>query len=187
MRIALDLDNTIINTPKIIFNLHNKLSSYKINYADNIDLQWDFKPLVNTKEELTELFELFDDPEFYDDVIAFDNAIEIINQLSMKNEVVIISKHMDSRKPLTSKWVSKTFSTVNLIFVDNFEDKGKILNGFDIILDDRLDAIESCKGLVKYCIVYGDYHWNREYQGLRANNWLEFKQFVDNLSKLDKQ
>ena len=187
MRIAIDIDNVILDTPATIINLHNKLNENKLDYKQGDSLGWKFEPLIKTDEGLAELFKLFDHKDFYNDPIVFDNAIEIINQLSMQNEITIISKHMESRKPLTMEWIYRVFPTVELVFVDNFEDKGKILNGFDIILDDRLDALESCNSLVKYCIVYGDYHWNRQYEGLRVNNWLEFKQFVDNLAKLDKQ
>jgi len=186
LRIALDLDNVILDTPATIINLHNKLNENKLDYKQGDTLGWKFEPLIKTDEELGELFKLFDNEGFYNKPIVFDNAIETINQLSMQNEITIISKHMDSRKPLTTEWIYRVFPTVKLIFVDSFSEKGELLKGFDIVLDDRIDALDSCIGNVKYRICFGNYLWNYIYQGLRANNWIEFNQFVDNLAKLDK-
>ena len=183
-KIALDLDNCILDSVSTIINLHNKLNKDKqYNYNTNDKFGWKFEPLIKTDEELAELFKLFDHNQFYNNPIVFDNAIEVINTLSMQNSVCIISKHMESRKPLTIKWITETFPTVDIMFVDSFSDKGKLLKDFDILLDDRLDAIESAQGIVKYPIVYGDYLWNSEWTGFRVNNWLEFKQFVDNISQ----
>jgi len=183
--IAIDLDNVILDTPSTIINLHNKINENKLEYKQGDSLGWKFDPLIKTDEELAELFKLFDHEDFYKEPITFDNAIEVINSLSMQNKLVIISKHMESRKNLTLEWVRRTFPTVDLVFVDNFEDKGKLLQDFDIVLDDRLDAIESCTNIVKHCVVYGSYEWNSNWKGLRVNNWIEFKQFIDNLEKLD--
>ena len=135
-KIAIDLDNTILNTPATIINLHNKLSDNKLEYNDEMKLGWKFEPVIKTDDELAELFKLFDHTEFYKEAITYENAIEVVNKLSMQNKVIIISKHMNSRKPLSIEWVSRTFPTVDIVFVDNFEDKGKILKGFDIIVDD---------------------------------------------------
>lgn len=186
MLIAIDLDNVILNSPTTIINLHNKLSDNKLEYKQGDSLGWKFEPLIKTDEELSELFKLFDHKDFYKDAITFPNAIEIINDLSMQHEICIISKHMESRKPLSREWISKTFLNVELKFVDSFSDKGDILKGYDIILDDRIDALDSCIGNVKYRICYGNYPWNYIYQGLRVTNWLEFKQFIDKLETLDK-
>jgi 5'(3')-deoxyribonucleotidase len=184
MRIAIDLDNVILDVPTTIINLHNKLNENKLDYKQGDKLGWKFDPLIKTDEELSELFKLFDNPQFYDNPIVFKDAIEVINQLSRHNYVVIISKHMKSRKPLTRKWVYETFPRVDLVFTENFQDKGEILKNFDIILDDRVDVLESCTDVTcKIC--YGKYSWNESWNGFRVNSWLGFKAFVDKIQKLD--
>ena len=57
MRIAVDLDNTILDTSTMIINLYNKLydKNIKINYKD---LKWDFQPYIS-KEELPKVLKLF--------------------------------------------------------------------------------------------------------------------------------
>lgn len=183
LKIAIDLDNVILDVPTTIINLHNELNKNKLEYKICDNLDWKFKPLVKTDEELAELFKLFDHVDFYKDAITFPNAIQIINELSMQNNVCIISKHMDSRKPLTQKWIYETFPTIKLIFVDNFEDKGRVLKEFgaDIIIDDRVDALESCEGIVPYRICYGQYQWNKDYKGLRASDWSELYKMIKNI------
>jgi len=186
LKIAIDLDNTILDVPTTIINLHNELNkNNKIKYDENTKIDWKFKPVIKTDEELAELFKLFDHPSFYDKAITYANAIKIINELSMQNDVCIISKHMESRKPLTQEWIYKTFPTIKLIFVDNFEDKGQALKEFgaDIIIDDRIDALDSCNDIVPYKILYGNYDWNKNYKGLRVQNWEELEIMIKNINK----
>lgn len=185
LKIAIDLDQVILDSTSTIINLYNKLNKDKqYDYNQNDKLSWKLEPLIKTDEELSELFKLFDHKDFYSNPIVFNNAIEVINTLSMQNEICIISKHMESRKYLTREWVNRTFPSIDLIFVDSFKDKGKLLKGYDILLDDRLDSIESARDIVKYPIVYGNYVWNADHKGLRVANWLEFKHFVDNIPKV---
>ena len=115
-------------------------------------------------------------------LIKQSKAMKVINELSMQNDICIISKHMDSRKPLTQDWIYKTFPTIKLIFVDNFEDKGQALKEFgaDIIIDDRVDALESCID-IPYRICFGNYQWNSFYNGLRANDWKELNKMIKNI------
>lgn len=181
---AYDLDNTILNTPATIINLHNRIyKDRKIEYDDKISLDWKFRPVIKTDEELADLFKLFDHKDFYRHTIMYKYAKDIINGFSKKNKVYIISKHMDSRKPLTKEWVSKTFPKVELIFVANFEDKGRVLKeiGADIIVDDRLDALESCINVVPYRILFGEYDWNKEVNMTRATNWKELYKMIKNI------
>lgn len=186
INIAIDLDNTILNTPATIINLHNKLyKNNKIKYDDNVNLDWKFRPVIKTDEELAELFKLFDHKDFYRHAIVYKYAKDIINGFSKKNKVCIISKHMDSRKPSTKEWINKTFPRVELIFVDNFEDKGRVLKEFkaDIIIDDRLDALKSCECLVPYRICFGYFDWNKQYNGLRATDWSELYKMIRNIKE----
>ena len=182
IKIACDLDNVILDSPKTIINLYNELYENKLEYNDDVELGWKFEPLIKTDKELAELFKLFDHPRFYDKAITYKNAIKVINELSMQNDICIISKHMDSRKPLTQDWIYKTFPTIKLIFVDNFEDKGQALKEFgaDIIIDDRVDALESCID-IPYRICFGNYQWNSFYNGLRANDWKELNKMIKNI------
>lgn len=184
MVLMIDLDSTIINTSKSIINLHNKLYKNKqIKYQDNHD--WSLYPMIKTKEELSELFKLFDHEDFYknDTLVVYENAIQIINELSMQNTVIICSKHDKSRIKITEKWIYETFPTVDLIFTDSFNKS--IVGKVDIAIDDKPEALESIEA--DYKILYGMYDWNKNSDYLRANNWLEFKRFIDNLATLDRK
>lgn len=181
--IIIDLDSTIIDTCKSIINLHNKLNDNKIEYQENY--KWDFSPMVNTKEELAELFKLFDNKDFYGDTLVVnDNVIEIINELAKDNVVKIATKHDMIRRNITREWIEKTFSNVELIFLDSF-DKSSV-GKCDYFIDDRIDALESMRDFAKVRLCFGIYDWNVLWKGLRVNNWLEFKQFTNKLEKVDK-
>ena len=172
--IICDLDNTIVSTIESIVNLNNKLNpNNHIQFNEQHD--WKLYPMVKTDEELSNLFKLFDHEEFYKDVIVFPNAIEIINKLAENNRVYIVSKHCESRKRLSREWINKVMPKVEIRFVDNFEDKGKLFKDCDYCIDDRVDTLDSFSEDTT-CILYGSYQWNRNcnnYCYYRGMNWNE--------------
>ena len=186
--IVIDFDSTIINTPKTLINIHNKLyPSQQYIYKKNMErkIDWNFYPLIKTKEELKELFKLFDHPDFYKHVEVFPKAIETINKLAETNNVYICSKHMESRKPLTLAWINKVMPKVKVIFVDNFSDKGETFKDIkvDIVIDDRIDCLSSFNDSI-FKILFGGYKWNKfddfseeEKEGIvaRVFGWIDVK------------
>jgi 5'(3')-deoxyribonucleotidase len=181
--ICIDLDSCIIDTSKSIIQLHNKLNPDKyIKYKPNHD--WCFSPMINTKEELTELFKLFDHEDFYKDVIVFPNAIKIINELAENNRLVVCSKHSQSRKPITTKWINKVMPKVEIRFVDNFEDKGKLFDKVDYVIDDRIDTLDSFSRETT-CLLYGRYDWNKACDDYyRCMSWNEVEGYIENREKI---
>ena len=169
-----DLDSTIIDTCRCITNLHNKLNDKKLVYTE--DYSWNFFPIIKTKEELSELFKLFDHEEFYNNqtLEVFKGAIDIINELSRDNIVKICSKHDTIRRSITSKWVHETFPNVDLIFTDTFDKS--IVGHVDLIVDDKLEALNSVNA--DYKILFGEYDWNKDINMLRATNWEELYNII---------
>ena len=174
MKIITDLDSTIISTGNTIIKVWNKLNPNK-QLNDKIEPVWDFSNILkDTDIELKELFTMFDKQEFYDNVIVFDNAINIINKLAESNEVIICSKHNESRKPLTTKWINENFKNVKIMYVDNFRDK--LLIPCDIRVDDKIECLQDNKS---FNVCYGNYDWNKDYNGMRCYNWKQVEQCID--------
>lgn len=174
--IMVDLDSTIIDTSQTIINLYNKYNpNNKIKYTENHN--WNFEPMIRTKEELSELFKLFDSEHFYDEVIFKENALEVVHDLCEKYKVIICTKHNESRKPITSKFIKRMFPKAELKFVDNFSDKGKI--ECDVVIDDKPESLKSFNDTVlKIC--FGEYVWNKSWDGVKMVSWLEIKEFFNN-------
>ena len=184
--IICDLDSTIVNSSLTIVNLYNKLNpNNQLSYTPNHS--WGFEPIINTKEELSNLLKLFDHEDFYKDVIVFPNAIEIINELAENNSVYIVSKHSPSRKPITTKWINKVMPKVEIIFVDNFEDKGKLFDNCDYCIDDKWESFENFSEDTT-CILYGMYDWNKDCTKYRrCMNWNEVKNHIESWERFVKQ
>ena len=171
-----DLDSTIIDTSQTIINLYNKHNpNNQIKYTENHN--WNFEPMIKTKEQLSELFKLFDNEHFYDEVIFKENALEVVHDLCEKYKVIICTKHNESRKPITSKFIKQMFPKAELKFVDNFSDKGKI--ECDVVIDDKPESLNSFDDTVlKIC--FGDYTWNKSWDSVKMVSWLEIKEFFNN-------
>ena len=176
--IVVDWDSTVINTSKTLINLHNKLSKNKIEYIEEHD--WKFKPMINTNEELKELFKLFDNEHFYDSdvIVPIKDAIKTIKKLSEHFKIVICSKHMESRRKLTRSYIEQTFKgyDVSVKFVDSFNEKSKLFRNKEVlvVIDDKIECLEGYEEeTIK--ILFGDYQWNKEYDKssmCKIDNWI---------------
>lgn len=183
--IVVDWDSTVINTSKTLINLHNKLSKNKIEYIEEHD--WKFRPMINTEEELKELFKLFGNEHFYDKGIVepINNAIESIKLLSKTYKIVICSKHQVSRRKLTRNYVKETFKNydVDIKFVDSFNEKANLFKNQNVkaVIDDKIECFEGFNdGCIK--ILFGDYQWNRNYNGnySKISDWVLIVKFLLN-------
>ena len=180
MKIVIDLDSTIIDTSKTLINLYNYLFKDNIKYIPRHN--WDFSPMINDKNKLKEILSLFEYSGFYDNVIIQPYAIECINRLCEKHEIIIATVHTDNRKRLTREWLSKVIPKAKLIFCDNFSQKGKMFSDANIIIDDRIDSLESFNKSIKIC--YGTYLWNRDWKGIRVYNWYELEYYIFFINKI---
>ena len=176
--VVVDWDNTVINTSKTLINLHNKLSKNKIKYIEEHD--WKFRPMINSDEELKELFTLFDNKHFYDSdvVVPIKDAIETIKELSEHYKIIICSKHMRSRRRLTRKYIKETFKgyDVSVKFVNSFNEKSKIFKNKRVlaVIDDKIECLEGF-GEKTLRVLFGDYQWNKEYDKnsmCKINSWV---------------
>ena len=174
MKIVIDLDNTIINSAQMVYELYTK--DNKINKKYNINHDWNFSGLIK-KSELGKVLKYFLDARLYDNFIEMPNSIKVINNIAKTNEVIIVTKHHKDRIPITEKWINKFFNNIKICYVDSF-DKSKF-NG-DLFIDDRIDCLESVKDNFKQLICFGNYKWNREWGGDRIEDWKEIYRYINN-------
>ena len=176
--VVVDWDNTVINTSKTLINLHNKLSKNKIKYIKEHD--WKFRPMINSDEELKELFTLFDNKHFYDSdvVVPIKDAIKTIKELSEHYKIIICSKHMRSRRKLTKKYIKQIFKgyDVSVKFVNSFNEKSNLFKHKRVlaVVDDKIECLEGF-GEKTLRVLFGDYQWNKEYDKnsmCKINSWV---------------
>ena len=176
--VVVDWDSTVINTSKTLINLHNKLSKNKIKYIEEHD--WKFRPMINSDEELKELFTLFDNKHFYDSdvVVPIKDAIKTIKELSEHYKIIICSKHMRSRRKLTRKYIKQIFKgyDVSVKFVNSFNEKSNLFKHKRVlaVVDDKIECLEGF-GEKTLRVLFGDYQWNKEYDKnsmCKINSWV---------------
>ena len=183
--VVVDWDNTVINTSKTLINLHNKLSKNKIKYIEEHD--WKFRPMINSDEELKELFTLFDNKHFYDSdvVVPIKDAIKTIKELSEHYKIVICSKHMRSRRKLTKKYIKEMFKgyDVSVKFVNSFNEKSNLFKHKRVlaVIDDKIEWHEGF-GEKTLRVLFGDYQWNKEYDKnsmCKINSWVTVNEAIN--------
>ena len=174
MKIYIDFDNVILNTTKtLVYNWNIWNPDRKLKYKEPVE--WDFKNILRgTYVSLKELCEVFDYKNFYDYCYLIDGSVEVINKLLDKGiEVIILSKHKDSRKPLTKTFINKLFNNrVDIEFVSDFYEK-RSYEGF-MLIDDKEESLINSK--CKYPILFGDYIYNKNSKiKNRASSWKDLE------------
>lgn len=177
LKIYIDFDNTICMSDLSLVNTWNELNpNNKIEYTKEHD--WNFYPMVKDREQLKELFKMFDRKEFYSDRNfrwVDSNVKQVLDKLIEYNcDITIISKHKESRKPLTKQFIEKQFGDkIKIIFTDDFN-KSKYIDKCDIFIDDRVDACEDVlqSSKSKEVLCFGNYDWNKNgWNGQKFTTW----------------
>lgn len=183
--VLFDLDNTILKSSETIIKLYNE--KHNTNYKVNINkLKWDWSNVSDKDIPTKDFLELFDDEKFYTEeyLKVFAYAIECINKLAKNYKIGIITKHAKKhkRRELTKQWFDKTFENVDLIFTDSFS-KSEYINSCKVFIDDMPEALEDMKKKSEYVIKFGNFDWNRDYNGsdYRTCNWIRLNKLVRKL------
>ena len=177
MRIGIDIDDTITETSSLI---------EQIIYDNNI---------YNVSSD----FDSYSDIELktYDDIIRenIDNimkncpikkdAIEVLKYIKdMGHEIYIITARDNYYSPNVFDITVSFLKEHGIIYdklIFNCKEKKVVCidSKIDIMLDDRGSFIESLKDTNTKGILFSSIH-NEKYDCDRVNNWLEFKEIIDN-------
>ena len=178
MKILIDLDQTILQTSKTLIANWNKLNpNNKLEYKEPVE--WDFTNILSgTNITLKQLCSTFDYKYFYEEAVLFNNCLEVINKWIEKGyEVIILTKHETTRRPITKEFIDKLFNNkVKIEFVDSFEIKNTY--EADVIIDDKIESLINSK--CKTRIEFGDNVWSKDIAGIiRCYNWKQVEQCID--------
>ena len=118
MKILIDLDQTILQTSKTLIVNWNKLNpNNKLEYKEPVE--WDFQNILSgTNITLKQLCSTFDYKYFYEEAVLFDDCLEVINKWIKKGyEVIVLTKHDKSRRPITKEFIDNLFN--NKVSIDS--------------------------------------------------------------------
>jgi len=184
-RVYIDLDNTVFDTLDTILYLYNEEFKYHEGFKEieHGDVQtYDCKECnLLTKEHLKEYFNRSDFYELTDIGIIFWNVLALIVKKGWKPVFVTVG----SIPNIAAKaaWFKDSINEddhASFIGVVDVKDKSSVDMSDGIMIDDHPDMLNSSNAAVKIC--FGEYGWNKDWEGLRAKNWKEAYKILEVLA-----
>ena len=182
-KVIIDLDGTTWNLIKCITDLYNEDFKYysKFKPIDWEDVKtWDFKELELASPEYVNYY--FNQPRFFKKIQLMENAKAVIGWLSERFEIVFCSLCYSPNGKGKEKWIKENFPYAKFINVNmkEYQNKNHIDMSNAIFLDDSENNLDGSNAPIKVC--FGRlYPWNESWDGDRCDNWLDFKQYIENL------
>ena len=164
MRIAIDFDDTIVDTTK---KVREYLNRYNLEEFEDIEEKTKF--YIKHIDDITKDLELK------------PYAKEVLNELSKNNELYIITARSDyyskNVKPLTKEFIKNNNLPIKDIYFDCFEEGKAIMCdklNIDLFIDDYINnCLEAKNRGIKVLL------FNSEYEGLdNVNSWLDVLKYV---------
>lgn len=164
MRIAIDFDDTIVDTTK---KVREYLNRYNLEEFEDIEEKTKF--YIKHIDDITKDLELK------------PYAKEVLNELSKNNELYIITARSDyyskNVKLLTKEFIKNNNLPIKDIYFDCFEEGKAIMCdklNIDLFIDDYINnCLEAKNRGIKVLL------FNSEYEGLdNVNSWLDVLKYV---------
>lgn len=179
MKIAFDMDNTLIQSNKAIISLYNL--KYNQRVPSYIEVDWMFTQLpMITKEDITEFFS---SDIFYYTATPVVGMQELVKYLYSLGHELYCCTIIDTEQGKKNKlnYLEKYFPELKpIILLQNKEvtmNKSILGKEFDFLIDDNINCLETSN--VKIKILFGDYPYNKNdniFQ--RARNAKELKEII---------
>ena len=183
MKIAIDIDEVIVEFLKGYLKIHEDRSGIRVFFEDIFSYSL-WKPLEIPEEEAMETMEEFYNSEHFDKLEIVEGARESILKLSENNELFFVTARPSSLKKQTENFFHMNFNGIPLrVFYsgDYFggrKTKAEICKtlGISIIIEDNgYNAIDCARNGVKVFLL--DKPWNKDYElhenVIRVKNWNE--------------
>lgn len=171
MKIGIDIDDTTCKTSYVTEKIYNKIYNSDFKKLDKIS-QYEF----TIKHE----------KEIFDYIPLEDDAKEIINKLyDLGNEIYFItarcSKMVKNIEQRTLDYLNKNDIKYNEIYFGKSKkvDVYKKLK-LDIMLDDDYDVYKLITENGYKAVIYTGI-LNKDKDGIRVNNWKEFKEYIERM------
>ncbi len=164
MRIAIDFDDTIVDTTK---KVREYLNRYNLEEFEDIEEKTKF--YIKHIDDITKDLELK------------PYAKEVLNELSKNNELYIITARSDyyskNVKLLTKEFIKNNNLPIKDIYFDCFEEGKAIMCdklNIDLFIDDYINNCLEVKNRGIKVLLF-----NSEYEGLdNVNSWLDVLKYV---------
>jgi 5'(3')-deoxyribonucleotidase len=187
VKIIVDFDSTIVKTHEAVLALYREITGDMSTEVNDKAVEWNMGGICPewTKEEVEEVFV---NPRLFELLEPIKDAVEVLQRLHDNGHYIeICSMHRKEGIPFKEAYIKKHLPMVDKITILPFEstnkgkkfDKSSVVG--DIIVDDRIDALESSK--CKYKICYGVYNWNKEWQGMRVDTWEDLYAGIDSIHR----
>lgn len=189
MHLLIDLDNTIVDTSKAMFDFCEATTGIGVHgYTyDCSKVTWDMTKLLPhlTKEQIGNMF---CNENFFNHLEMLPFAHEVLTVLKqMGHTIEIVSCHKVEGMDLKRAWIEKNLKMVDKITLIPMEHSGSSFDKSgiqgDVFIDDRLDALASSN--VRFKFLYGEYDWNKEgNDNIRLFDWLDVLKFINSINEL---
>lgn len=186
--IAIDCDDTIINTAS------NFLDYYNNTFGTNVELKDYYSSDLSLWKADRETFDArvhsYLNSADYQNITPFDDAINVIDQLSDKFELHIVTARPDSLVDITKSMLQLHFPDKfnSIIFTNDLSSKkrtkAEVCNELSAsyLIDDHIHHAEIAAEHGISVLLFGDYPWN-ETSNLHANiqrvqNWHQIQDIL---------
>lgn len=184
-----DLDNVVFDTVSVIKQMYDEDYRYFEGYewipAHEIK-HYDFSELKFLTQD--KLMEYFSSGRFFDNLQYQECAEASLALLNTIGDYPLVFVSIGTPGNLKGKkeWVD----TFNALWHTDAEFIGVSIENVDkshldfrggILIDDEMKNLE--KSSAELTICFGDYEWNKEFEGVRANNWADIRKILNERSE----
>ena len=135
-----------------------------------------------TKERLREYFDRSDFYGLTDVDIIFRDVLALIIKKGWKPVFVTVGSipNIAAKKAWLKDDIIDNHYDATFIGLVDVKDKSSVDMSDGIMIDDHPDMLNSSNAAVKIC--FGEYGWNKDWEGLRAKNWKEAYKILEDLA-----
>lgn len=172
MKIAIDMDEVLADFVAQDLKLFNKTFEKNLTLA-NIQDQGGYTTTLYPEYE-QQMKQLRDNAAFFENMRPIPDAIQIVQEIAASNEVFIVSAAMHFPNSISGKraWLQKNLPFIHPYHYVFCGDKSII--AADYLIDDHLKNLKAFSGKG---ILFSAPHNEETSFPVRANNWLEVKQY----------
>jgi len=190
MRIAIDLDETVVEFLKGFVNFYNEVYKGDLKLGDFKEFSIAHTLLVG-KDESKRLRKEYSDTKFFDEMEIIEGAKETIDSLGEENEIFFMTAREDFHHEKTKKFIEQNFPYAKLFFSGDYhgvhKNKDELCkeNKIDVLIEDSELSDKYAEAGIK--VVLLDKEWNKHLNHKNIIRVKDWREVMDELARIKNE